>query len=312
MAHFLITGGAGFIGSHIACTLVDLGHKVSIIDNLSTGCKDNLESCFSSIRFFEGDIRYPKDLAQVLPGVDFVLHQAALPSVPRSIEDPQITNSNNINGTLTLLIAARDAGVKRFVYASSSSVYGYNPVTPKKETQTPQPRSPYALSKLTGEYYCNLFHEIYGFETVCLRYFNVFGSRQNPKSQYAAVVPRFIVSLLSKNTPVIYSDGQQSRDFTHIDNISNANINACTAPNAAGKTFNIGCGIQTSINDLYNIIQQLTATDIQPEYQQARKGDVLHSVADISQAKQFLKYQPIIDLNEGLKLTIDYYRELAG
>ncbi len=310
MAHYIVTGGAGFIGSHIVEKLVDAGEEVSVFDNLSTGFFENIVPFEDKIHFISGDIRNRDALEKAFQNADFVLHQAALPSVQRSIEDPNACNDNNINGTLNVLLAARNTDIKRVVFASSSSVYGFNPTIPKQEDQQTIPQSPYALSKLTGEHYCRLFYEIFRLETVCLRYFNVFGPRQNPDSQYSAVIPAFITALLNNEIPIIHSDGEQSRDFTYVENVANANLKACIAPKAAGKVFNIGCGERTTINQLYRTINKAMGVRISPRYQPERPGDVRHSLADISRARRYLDYDHQVDLLTGLKYTVDYYRSI--
>ncbi len=308
MAHFLVTGGAGFIGSHLVTALLKDGHRVKVIDNLSTGSLSNLELIIDQIDFIEGDICSTSDITRAVADMDYILHQAAIPSVPRSVSDPVTSNHNNIDGTLKVLVAARDAAVKRVVCASSSSVYGADPSIPKIETQPTHPKSPYALTKLTGEMYCRLFFELYGLETVSLRYFNIFGPRQNPHNQYAAVIPLFIEKLMKGETPGIHSDGDQSRDFTFVDNAVQANIRACYADNAPGKVFNIGSGNCITVNQLYSKLSDLLDTAIKPEYSAAREGDVRHSLADISRARKILEYDPLIDVYEGLRRTVSYFR----
>jgi nucleoside-diphosphate-sugar epimerase len=308
MTRFLITGGAGFIGSHLAEHLVNCSEsEVVCIDNLSTGNINNLYMIRDKITFLRGDITDISFMQNVMSGIDYVLHQAALPSVPRSVADPAKSNFHNINGTLNVLMAARDAGVKRCVFASSSSVYGTDPTLPKTEEVPTVPRSPYALTKLAGEHYCRIFFELYRLETVCLRYFNVFGPRQNPYSQYAAVIPLFISRILGKKQPVIYGDGEQSRDFTYVSNVVSANINACFAENAAGKVFNIGYGINTSVNQIFSLIRCLLQSEVTPVYADERPGDVRHSIASIDAAREYLGYQPKVSLNDGLEKSVSYY-----
>ncbi|MBN1274278.1 MAG: SDR family oxidoreductase [Candidatus Aminicenantes bacterium] len=309
MSEFLVTGGAGFIGSHLVEELVKKGHSVRIVDNLLTGKRENIEPFQDHVEFIEGDIRDFDLCRRAAKGIEYVLHQAALPSVPRSLEDPILTNSINISGTLNLLIAARDAGVDRFVFASSSSVYGDEPGLPKKEGKEGDPLSPYALSKMTGEKYCGIFFKEFGFPTVCLRYFNIFGPRQDPFSQYAAVVPLFITRTLEHKGIVIYGDGEQSRDFTFVGNVVEANILACKASIAAGGIFNIACGERTTVNHLSEEIGNILKTDVRPKYEEVRPGDIRHSFADISLAQKMLNYEPLILLEEGLRRTIDWYTE---
>jgi len=310
MALFLVTGGAGFIGSSIVEHLVGKGEQVRVLDNLVTGRKENIEPLLPSIEFIEGDIRNRELLGSLLKGVDYVLHQAALGSVPRSVADPIETNSCNVDGTLSVLVAARENGVKRFVYASSSSVYGNSGNGAKHEGLTPMPCSPYGVSKHVGEQYCRVFFEIYGLPTVILRYFNVFGRRQDPRSRYAAVIPTFITSLLEGRKPTIYGDGAQTRDFTYVDNIVQANLLACSAEFVNfGEAFNIACGSPSSVKDLYEKIAVLLGTADRAAYQDARKGEVRHSFADIGRAMRHLHYSPGINLDEGLKRTVRWYEE---
>lgn len=313
MSRYLITGAAGFIGSHLAHAVADMPNTdVIAVDNLSTGNIRNLDGVIDRITFIQGDITDTQFLHSIMFGVDYVLHQAALPSVPRSISDPLNSNWNNVNGTLNMLVAARDVGVKRFVFASSSSVYGMNPELPKRETQQTHPKSPYALTKLTGEHYCRIFYELYGLETVALRYFNVFGPRQNPFSQYSAVIPLFISQLLSRKKSIIFGNGDQSRDFTYIDNVVDANLAACSAQDIGGSVFNIGCGAQTTVNDLYDMIRNILGSSRHPEYAGERPGDVKHSLADISLAQAKLGYSPKTSVFDGLTETVDYYVRTLG
>lgn len=305
---FLITGGAGFIGSHLVERLVRDGQHVRVLDNLSTGKWENIEPFLAAVEFITGDIRDLKVVQQAVEGVDYVLHQAAVPSVPRSVKDPLVTNSANVDGTLNILIAARDAGVKRVVYASSSSVYGDTPILPKREEMRPTPRSPYAVSKLAGELYCQVFYHVYGLETVALRYFNVFGPRQDPKSQYAAVVPKFITALLRGEPPTIFGDGEQSRDFTYVENVVEANLLAAKAPGVAGQVFNIACGERLTVNQLAAILSEIIGVNLEPEHVPPRPGDVRYSLADISKARKLLGYEVKVDVREGLEQTVKWYR----
>ena len=305
---YLVTGGAGFIGSHLVEELVKQGQRVRVIDNLSTGKRENIEPFLEKIEFIEGDIRDLGLVRKAMDGVDYVLHQAAVPSVPRSVKDPLTTNAANVDGTLNILIAARDADVNRVVYASSSSVYGDTPTLPKQEGMKPQPRSPYAVSKLAGELYCQAFYHVYGLEAVALRYFNVFGPRQDPESQYAAVVPKFITALLRGDPPMIFGDGKQSRDFTYVDNVVAANLLAAKASGVAGEVFNIACGERITINELARMLTEIIGVNIEPEYTPPRPGDVLHSLADISKAQKLLGYKIKVDFERGLQKTVEWYR----
>jgi nucleoside-diphosphate-sugar epimerase len=302
---YLVTGAAGFIGSNIVEELVARGERVRAVDNLSTGRLLNLTPFDDKIEYIQGDIGDPHILEQALEGVDYIIHQAALPSVPRSIDDPLASNDSNINATLRLLVAARDAGVKRLVFASSSSVYGDTPTLPKREDMPTHPLSPYAVSKLAGENYCRVFTHVYGLPTVSLRYFNVFGPRQDPTSQYAAVIPAFISAMLKGQPPTIYGDGLQSRDFTYVGNVVQANLLACESESAVGKTINIACGVSISLLDLVATINSLLGTEIEPVHEPPRPGDVKHSLADITLARGLLGYEPTIDFNQGLKKTIE-------
>jgi UDP-glucose 4-epimerase len=306
MATYLVTGGAGFIGSNIVAELVKRGETVRVLDNFSTGHRANLASVQDQIELIEGDLRSEGMVRAAVKGIDFVLHQAALPSVPRSIADPLTSNAVNVTGTLTLLQAARQAGVKRLVQASSSSVYGDNPALPKQETMATRPLSPYAISKLAAEQYGRVFWQLYGFETVALRYFNVFGPRQDPSSQYAAVIPRFITAMRQGQPPTIYGDGRQSRDFTFIDNVVQANLLACTAPGAAGGVFNIACGQRYSLLDLVARLAEITGRPAEAHHTDPRPGDVPHSQADISLARTKLGYEPAVTLAAGLARTVDW------
>ncbi len=306
---FLITGGAGFIGSSIARRLVNDGYYVRILDNFATGARSNLEDIWDKIDLVEGDIRDFWTVINATQGIDYVLHQAALPSVQRSIVNPLTTTEVNVNGTLNILEAARFHKVQRVVYASSSSIYGDTPTLPKSEEMRPQPLSPYAITKLAGEEYCISFYRIYGLEAVCLRYFNVYGPYQNPASQYAAVIPKFITSFLQDKEPMIFGDGEQSRDFTFIDNVVEANILAFSKKDAAGHVMNIACGRKYSLNDLVKKLQIIFNKQIEPSYCPSKPGDVKHSEAAIEQATQHIGYKVLVDFDQGLERTIDWFRK---
>jgi len=312
MAEYLVTGGAGFIGSNIVEALLGKRRSVRVLDNFATGRRENIEPFLDNIELIEGDLRRPKDVQRAVDGVRYVLHQGAIPSVPRSVDDPVLTNEANVTGTLNLLVAARDAGVTRLVFASSSSVYGDTPELPKHEAMPPNPLSPYAASKLIGEYYCRLFHQLYGFETVVLRHFNVFGPRQDPASAYAAVVPKFIESLAQGRPPDIHGDGLQSRDFIYVADTVRANLLACQAPSAAGRVFNIARHEQVTVLDLFRMIRDaLGAAGIEPNHTAPRPGDVKHSFADISRAAELLGYAPEWSLRDGLARTVEYFNQTA-
>lgn len=304
---YLITGGAGFIGSNIADELLRRGHQVRVLDNFSTGSADNLRHILGRIELMEGDLRNYHNVREAVDGMDFVLHQGALPSVPRSVRDPISSNDANVSGTLNVLHAAKDAGVKRVVFASSSSVYGDNPTLPKAEDMTPNPLSPYAVSKLAAEKYCQVFAHIYGLHTVALRYFNVFGPRQNPNSQYSAVIPKFITAILNDQAPLIYGDGEQSRDFTFVQNTIEANILATEADCPPGVVMNCAVHQRTSLNQLVAMINQILGKNVQPRYSEPRPGDIKHSFADISRLKKTLGYEPKVLFEEGLRRTIEWY-----
>lgn len=308
MAHYLVTGGCGFVASHLVEELVKRNETVRVFDNCSTGTTDNIAAVKDRVQFINGDLRDFEALQRAVDRVDYVMHQGALPSVARSVANPIRSNDVNIGGTLNILVAARDAGVKRVVYAGSSSAYGNVTTLPRSESLPSQPASPYALTKYVGECYCRIFTEIYGIETVALRYFNIFGPRQNPKSPYSAVIPRFISAGLNGCPPTIEGDGEQSRDFTYVENAVHANLLACHAEGAAGTVFNIGCGEQTSINRLAALIGELMEFDIKPVYAPPRVGDVRHSRADISKAQRLLGYHPCVRLKAGLRNTIDWFR----
>lgn len=305
MSFYLITGGAGFIGSNLSHTLLKAGHKVRIIDNFLTGRRENLEDIINDVQLIEGDIKNLNSMQKAADKVDYILHQAALSSVPRSVADPISSNQNNIDGTLNVLTAARDNNVKRVVLASSSSVYGDSIISPKIETTPRNPLSPYAITKYVSELYAKVFYSLYDLETVCLRYFNVFGPRQDPDSYYSAVIPKFIKSMLKGEAPTIYGDGEQSRDFTYIDNAVEANILASISLKAGhGEVVNIACGERRSLNQLVDSINSILLKDIKPIYGDARKGDVKHSLADIELAKELLGYEVKVTFEEGLKKTI--------
>ena len=307
MEKFLVTGGAGFIGSNITRKLVEQGCSVTVLDNLLTGKKSNLADCFDKIEFIEADMGDPAVAAKAVKNVDVVLHQGALPSVPKSVDDPVATNRHCVDATITMLIAARDAGVKRFVYAASSSAYGDTPTLPKVETMPSTPLSPYAVAKLAGANYCTAFFKCYGFETISLRYFNVFGPYQDPKSQYAAAIPAFVTSILKDESPTIYGDGEQSRDFSYIDNVVEANLLAARAPKTAGEIINIACGESVTINQIIEMINEIVGKNVKPIYTDPRPGDVKHSLADISLAQEIIGYKSVIPFKAGLEKAIDWY-----
>lgn len=305
----LVTGGAGFIGSNLAEELIRQGAKVCIIDNLITGFRENLDEIQGDFDFVEGDINDDASLSRAIDGVEIVFHQAALPSVPRSVDDPAETHNMCVNGTFNLLLKAREAGVRRFVYAASSSAYGDQPTLPKVETMRPDPLSPYAAAKLVGELYCRAFNSVYGLETFSLRYFNVFGPRQNPSSMYSGVISRFIDALMTGQQPVIYGDGEQSRDFTYIANVVDANIKAANATRGFGETMNIANGDRISLNQLLETLKKITGeADVKADYQQERRGDVKNSQADNRLAVECLNYQQLVGLEEGLQRTIDWWK----
>lgn len=312
MKKLAVTGGAGFIGSNLSEHLLKEGYSVVVIDNLSTGRRENLsgwsEKSGRHFQFLEMDINDTDRLRPVLNGVSYVFHLAAIPSVARSIENPAASQFANINGTLSVLTAARDAGVQRVVASSSSSIYGDDANLPKQEDRRGRCLSPYALTKFVTEEYCRLFYQLYGLETVSLRYFNVFGPRQNPKSEYAAVIPRFCTGLLAGEPPIIFGDGEQSRDFTFVTNVIDANWRAATQPKVAGEAFNIGCGQQTSLNQLVKMMNEILGKNIEPRYEPSRKGDVRHSLADVSKAHRMLGYSPLVSLEAGLRKVMDWYR----
>ena len=308
MAFFLVTGGAGFIGSNLVEALLTRGDRVRVLDNFATGKRDNLQPFYSDIEVVEGDLRSYHIVREAVAGVDFILHQAALPSVPRSIKDPITSDEVNVVGTLNVLQAGREAGVKRVVYASSSSIYGDLEVMPKTEDMLPKPLSPYAVSKMAGEKYCQVFTRLYGLETVSLRYFNVFGPRQDPSSQYSAVIPKFIAAMRQGVSPQVHGDGEQSRDFTFIENVVQANLLACQdgQEQLAGEVFNIACGRRITINTLVQTINELLGTQVATEYVAPRPGDVKHSLANIGKAQQFLGYKPDADFKKGLAAVVQW------
>ncbi len=309
MEKFLVTGGAGFIGSNICKELISQGCFVRVVDNLLTGKKSNLASIIDEIDFIQADMGDAEVAQSATKDIDVVLHQGALASVPRSVDDPAATHRHCVDATFTLLLAARDAGIKRFVYAASSSAYGDTPTLPKVETMTPMPLSPYAVAKLVGEYYCSVFYQVFGLETISLRYFNVFGPKQDPSSQYAAAIPAFVTAILKDEPPTIYGDGEQSRDFTYIDNVVQANLLAARAEHTAGEVINIACGEAVTVNAIIDIINELVGKNIKPIYTDPRPGDVKHSLADITLAQKLIGYKTKVPFKQGLQLAIDWYRE---
>ena len=300
----LVTGGAGFIGSHIAERLLRDGHRVRVLDNFATGRRDNLAGFGGEIELIEGDIRSYERVHNAVRGCDLVFHQAALPSVPRSIQDPLTSNESNVTGTLNVLLASRDEGVRRFVMASSSSVYGPGEELPKHERMPTLPIAPYAVAKLAAESYGRIFHGVYGLETVALRYFNVFGPRQDPRSEYAAVIPRFATALMRGEAPTVYGDGEQSRDFTYVENTVEANILAAGAEGVAGQVFNVACGERISLNALLDELRSIIGTDVAASYEDRRAGDILHSLADITRARDAFGYEPAVGIRDGLARTV--------
>jgi UDP-glucose 4-epimerase len=309
MAVCLVTGGAGFIGSHLVEALVREGHRVRVLDNFSTGKVENLTAVADDIDLISGDVCHESAVAQAVAGCELVFHQAALASVPRSLEDPLATHAACATGTLVVLHEARKAGVRRVVYAASSSAYGNQPHPEKRETDLPSPLSPYAAAKLAGEMYCAAFWHSYGLQTVALRYFNVFGPRQDPRGPYAAVIPLFILALLEGRSPVIYGDGRQTRDFTYVENVVQANLLAAQAPQAAGHVINVGSGNAITLLDLLAELNRTLGTDLPPQFQPPRAGDVRDSLADLTRARELLGYRPAVSLAEGLRRTADYYRQ---
>jgi nucleoside-diphosphate-sugar epimerase len=308
MASYLVTGGAGFIGSHLVEALVARGARVRVVDSLVTGHRRNLAH-LSGVEFLAGDLAELDTARRAVEGAEYVLHHAAIPSVPRSVADPLAAHRANVDATLNILVAARDAGVRRVVYAGSSSVYGDTAVLPKHEDLPPQPQSPYALQKLVGEQYARLFFQLYGLETVSLRYFNVFGPRQDPMSPYSGVISRFISALANGRRPTIYGDGEQTRDFTYVANVVDAALRACETPGIAGKVINVATGQRISVNQLLETLCGLWGQSAQPVYAEPRPGDIRHSQADISRARALLGYEPHVSFEEGLRRTLDWYRE---
>ncbi len=307
MAHYLVTGGAGFIGSHLSEELIRRGHRTRVADSLVTGKRGNLDH-LPDVEFIQGDLADLDFAKRVVEGCDYVLHQAALPSVPRSVKDPITSNRANVDGTLNVLVASRDAGVKRVVFAGSSSAYGNTLTLPKHEGMPSHPLSPYALQKVVGEQYLQMFTTLYGLETVTIRYFNVFGPRQDPSSQYSGVISVFATALLDNRAPTIYGDGEQTRDFTYVANVVDGVLRACDAPGASGVVINVATGDRISLNRLFETMRKLIGADVKPAYGPPRAGDVRDSQADISRATELLGYEPLVRLEEGLRRTIDWYR----
>ena len=308
MAAYLVTGGAGFIGSHLVEELVRRGERVRVVDSLVTGKRHNLAGVASSIEFIEGDLADAAVARQAVAGMDYVLHQAAIPSVPRSVADPVTSHRSIVEATLNILVAARDAGVKRVIYAGSSSVYGNQPTLPKREDMVPLPLSPYALQKVVGEQYGQMFTALYGLETVSTRYFNVFGPRQDPSSPYSGVISVFARAAVTGRVPTIHGDGEQTRDFTFVANVVDGVLKACHAPGVAGQVFNVATGGRISLNQLFGVVQKLAGSHVTPVYGPERVGDVKHSHADISRARAMLHYEPTVSLEEGLAQTIAWFR----
>jgi UDP-glucose 4-epimerase len=304
----LVTGGAGFIGSHIAATLAGRGARVRIVDDLSTGHLENVEEIGGDVEFVRASLTDDAALRRALAGVELVFHEAAIPSVPRSVEDPRATHEACVNATFKLLVAAKETSVRRVVYAASSSAYGDQPTLPKVETMSPEPLSPYAVAKLVGEYYCQVFTRAYGLETVALRYFNVFGPRQDPSSQYSGVISRFISALMRGERPVIFGDGEQSRDFTYVANAVEANLRAAESARAVGHVINVANGQRITLNELLEVLKRLTGREAEAEYRPPRVGDVRHSLADITRARDLLDYEPQVGLEDGLRHTIDWWQ----
>ena len=310
MAHYLVTGGAGFIGSHLSEELVRRGHRVRVADSLITGKRSNLDH-IPGVEFLEGDLAEPEFARTAVAGCEYVLHQAAIPSVPRSVKDPLTSNRANVDGTLNTLLAARDAGVKRLVFAASSSAYGDTPTLPKHERMPTNPLSPYALQKVIGEQYLQMFTRLYGLETVSIRYFNVFGPRQDPSSPYSGVISVFATALLENRPPTIYGDGEQTRDFTYVANVVDGVLRACEAPRASGEIINVATGGRISLNQLWDEMRKLVGADTSPVYAEPRAGDVRDSQADTSKARELLGYEPLVTFEEGLGKTVEWYRSTS-
>lgn len=311
MASVLVTGGGGFIGSHITTKLVELGHRVRVMDNFSSGSRANLTHLGDKIELHESDMRNADDCDRACDGIEFVFHQAAIPSVPLSVEKPVPSHDANVNGTFNLLRAATKHKVHRFIYAASSSAYGETKESPKHEGIVPMPLSPYAVQKLTGEHYLRAFCECYGLETLSIRYFNVFGERQNPKSQYAAAIPAFVSAILRDESPIVYGDGEQTRDFTYIENVVHGNVLAMNAPKTAGQSVNVACGGQISVNAVIAAINKALGKNVPTKHVDRRAGDVRHSCADISLAQRLLGYDPVVTFEEGLQRAIEYYKTIV-
>jgi nucleoside-diphosphate-sugar epimerase len=307
MASYLVTGGAGFIGSHLAEELIRRGHRVRVVDNLRTGKRRNIDS-IPDLEFIEGDLSDREVACRAVDGVEYVLHQAAIPSVPRSVNDPLASHHANVTASINVLLAARDAGVRRLVYAGSSSVYGDTPTLPKREDMTPNPLSPYALQKLVAEQFCLMFTRLYGLETVTIRYFNVFGPRQDPGSPYSGVISLFSLALLGGRQPVIYGDGEQTRDFTYVGNVVDGVLRACEVPRANGQVINVATGGRVSLKELLTVMNRICGTKTEATYQPPRAGDVRHSQADISKARELLGYEPTVTLESGLQHTLEWFR----
>ncbi len=310
MSEVLVTGGAGFIGSNLTEALLRGGHSVRVLDDFSTGKRENLifERPYPSLDILEGDLRDLGTCRKAVNGMEYVFHQGALPSVQRSVEDPETSHAVNVGGTLNILLAAREKGVKRVMYAASSSAYGDTPTLPKHEEMPANPLSPYALQKYVGEQYCRLFYQLYGLETVSLRYFNIFGPKQDPNSLYSAVIPKFIDALLQGRPPTIYGDGEQSRDFTFIENVVQANLLAMSADHLHGEAINIACGKRTSLNQLVSVLKEILGSRQSPNYQEVRKGDVKHSLADTRRGKKMINYEPSVGIEAGLRKTVDFFK----